>query len=649
MAQRGCSMDERYDPLFPEDDGTVEETVQPVSDEVLTRMDAATEAAGGPYRPHPEEEGCIGWTMFDTPQARDGTVVGLLPKEQVGRVPNRALVRIRSVQDGRSYLGIIQEGPFAEPDGLRADAPVVVTTTVRGRIFMPRYHGRLHVELMGEEKAGGLVPPRFRPFPNSPVFLLDVAETARVLRCGGELVLGQALGHEGLEVGIPATRKGVLPRHTGVLGTTGSGKSTTVSRLIHQAQKAGSAVVLLDVEGEYTEMGAPTDDPKMVEALRARGQAPEGVPNTHLYHLVGCDTTNPRHPARTEFSLPFSRLSPYAVIEVLDLSEAQAHRYWQAYDVAKQLLRDLKVYPASREEEAEALALNEFDAGYPRLTLSILLDVANACHHVANKNQGDPQPYNDLLRANVERLKQAVRAAQPDHAVSWRALLARLWQLHRLGVFDRGGQGRQGAPASQRDLWGGTAPRGTAPGEPIAYAELVQPGRVSIVDLSDTESPDLKNLVIADILRGVQEAQEAAYTEAVRRGQPLPRTLVVVEEAHEFLSEERIDRMPHLFQQVARIAKRGRKRWLGLVFVTQHPQHLPSQLFGLINSYVLHRINDAAVIARLRRSIGGVDEGLWERLPALAPGQAVATFTHMARPLLVAVDPTPCKLRMAEE
>ena len=40
--------------------------------------------------------------------------------------------------------------------------------------------------------------------------------------------------------------------------------------------------------------------------------------------------------------------------------------------------------------------------------------------------------------------------------------------------------------------------------------------------------------------------------------------------------------MDSLFKQVARIAKRGRKRGLGLVFVTQLPQHLPRQVFGLV-------------------------------------------------------------------
>jgi hypothetical protein len=106
--------------------------------------------------------------------------------------------------------------------------------------------------------------------------------------------------------------------------------------------------------------------------------------------------------------------------------------------------------------------------------------------------------------------------------------------------------------------------------------------------------------------------------------------------------------MPVLFQQVARIARRGRKRWLGLVFVTQLPQHLPDEVLGLINNWVLHKTNDSNVVARLRRSIGGIDDSLWGRLPNLAPGQAVVSFTSLARPLLVAIDPTPCKLLMVE-
>lgn len=84
------------------------------------------------------------------------------------------------------------------------------------------------------------------------------------------------------------------------------------------------------------------------------------------------------------------------------------------------------------------------------------------------------------------------------------------------------------------------------------------------------------------------------------------------------------------------------------MFVTQAPEHLPNELLGLINNFILHKIKGERVISSLSRSIGGVDEGLWKRLPNLAPGQAVVSFGHLARPLLVAVDPAPAKLRMVE-
>jgi DNA helicase HerA-like ATPase len=168
------------------------------------------------------------------------------------------------------------------------------------------------------------------------------------------------------------------------------------------------------------------------------------------------------------------------------------------------------------------------------------------------------------------------------------------------------------------------------------------------VDLGDTDSPQLNNLVIAELLRGIALQQNRSYALAAKEGKTPPRTMVIIEEAHEFLSAERIAQMPILYQQVARISRRGRKRWLGLVFVTQLPQHLPDEVLGLINNYILHKIADAGVISKLQRSLGGMDDGLWRRLPSLAPGQAIVSMSSMTRPLMVAIDPTPCKLRLVE-
>jgi uncharacterized protein len=572
----------------------------------------------------------VGRTMFDTPGAQDGSITVLLPREEIAGVPLQSLVRITSPGDGRRYLGIVVSGPFAEPDGLRADANVIVATAVRGGIFMPRYHGRVQVELLGEEVEGQLLPPRFRPLPNSPVHVLGLDDKRRALRADGNLRLGVALGDEELDIGVPSDRKSVLPRHVAVLGTTGGGKSTTIGTLVSEAQRAGIAVVLLDTEGEYVHLAEPSDDVVMRTALARRGLEPAGVPDSRLYHLTGTETANPGHPRRQEFGLDFSRLSPYTVAEITAMSDAQQERFLKVFDIGRQVLRDLGIFPRPRNEgdERRALELNEFEVGYPHLSLALVLDLVNLCITVADKGDvDDVKVLSAEMRTPQARTKVIgrIHAAKPYHVVSWRALAGKLWQLHRLHIFDQ--------PQHP----------------PLRVTELLRPGRVSIVDLSGTDSPTVNNIVIADLLRRLQIAQDKAYKsfEADPEAGVRP-ALVVVEEAHEFLSAHRIAKMPFLFEQVSRIAKRGRKRWLGLVFVTQLPQHLPREVLGLVNNHVLHKINDDAVIRDLRHVIPGIDESLWRRLPALAPGQAVVSFTHMTRPLLVSIDPSPARLRMID-
>jgi hypothetical protein len=594
--------------------------------EAFRAIDAVSERAGGPWVPPAGYEGSIGRTMFDAPVSKDGTVTVLLPKESIDQLPHQALVRIESLADERTYLGAVVEGPFAEPDGLRADATPIVVTTVKGGLLMPPYHGRTQVEILGERlKEGAIVPPRLRPKPNSPVFALGAEETADVLRLHGNLRLGLAEGFDDLAVSIPAGKKNVLPRHLGVLGTTGGGKSTTVSGLIARAQTLGMAIVLIDTEGEYCAVHEETADADMLQALKRRELQPGGVGDTHIFHLVGREAANPQHPRLSSFSLRFSELSPYAVQEILDLTDAQSERFFKAYDVTKVALERLSTRPTSEAERRTLMEYDELDSGYPGMTLSHLYDVIHAIESIIDKDGTDPYLENAVFSSKRKELVQLIAAADPPkHVFSWRALRGRLGRVKRLKIFDS-----------------------TAAGA-LDYARMLRPGRVSILDLSDTDSPQIRNLVIAELLRGVQVQQEENYQAAVAEGkQPTP-TLIMIEEAHEFLSAQRIQKMQVLFQQVARIARRGRKRWLGLVFITQLPQHLPDEVMGLINNWIIHKVSDAGVVSRLKRTIGGINERLWQRLPSLAPGQAIVSFTSFARPLQASIDPTPCKLLMVE-
>ena len=621
---------------------------RPVSGEAMDRLAAAAAApgVGGAFEPDPAYAGAVAFTHFDAPASENNALTVLLPKETMGKLPAQSLVRIRSPKDDadpggsrdRDYLGVVVAGPFAEPDGLRADASIVVATTVsgHGQVFLPRYHGRALVEILGEidpddtgAPTGRVMPPQHRPRPSSPVFPLDDEQTAHFLNAGGgrpaDARLGVMVGRERVAVSVPTDAKHVLPRHTAVLGTTGGGKSTTVAGLVHQLQRAGVATVVIDVEGEYTDIDQPADDPAMLAALRRRGILASGVGDHHVLHPVGRETSREGSAARVHsFSLRFSELSPYSVTELLEMPDAQQERFLKLFDATRALLRDLKFFPATRDEEDQLAALDELETGYPRMTLSHLIDVAGVFAHAVARDEGEPPLYNDIFAANRSRVREKVHGYKSSHEFSWRGLIGRLHRVNRLKIFDN--------PAAP----------------PLRYAGFLEPGRVSVVDLSDTDEPQVRNLVIADLLRGVQREQEEQVRRSLAAGRPPTPVVVVIEEAHEFLSAQRLKQMPTLFQQVARIARRGRKRWLGLVFVTQLPQHLPDEALGLINNFILHKISDAGVIDRLRKSITGLDRAQWATVPGLAPGQAVVSLTSLTRPLLVSIDPAPCRLRLVE-
>ena len=95
----------------------------------------------------------------------------------------------------------------------------------------------------------------------------------------------------------------------------------------------------------------------------------------------------------------------------------------------------------------------------------------------------------------------------------------------------------------------------------IRYGEMLKPGRVNVIDLSDVENMDVRNPAIAETLRGILARQQDRHDETIAKklngedAAPL-MTNVIIEEAHEFLSARRISKMPTLRDQLIKIAKR---------------------------------------------------------------------------------------------
>lgn len=615
---------------------TTVDTVMKPPDDTVAKLEREAQEHSGPYEFPPEDVGSIGRTMFDMPSSKDGTVTVLMPANSIADLPGQSLVKIKSAPDKRTYIGAVVEGPFTEPDGLRADSTPMVVSATKGHMFLPPYHGRAQIEIVGElDEDNEMSAPRRRPSPNSPVFTMGVDEMSEHLGLAGNVRIGLAEGFDDMPVLTDTNRKDFIPRHIAVLGTTGGGKSTTVSGLVARTAAEGMAIIMIDTEGEYCEINEPTSDGRMKRALSHKGMEPKGVSNTHVLYPVGRTPKNDKHPSKAAFSLRFANLSPYTFKEILDLSDAQEERFFKAYDVTKVVMGVFKLITKKGGEKL--LTHDELSDGYPDMKFSYLYDVVAQVAAIVNEDDDPHYLVNNIFKDRRDEFKKAINTAlnaskkkSGGDAASWRALLGKLGRIKRLNVFDN--------PNA----------------DPLDHTKFLEPGRVSILDLSDTDSPVVNNLVIADILRCTSDAQNDKYTEVQKSkeegkgdGRPTP-VMVVIEEAHEFLSRERITKMGNLFQQVARIARRGRKRWMGLCFVTQLPQHLPDEVFGLVNSFVLHKISDSNVLKRLKSAVGNVPESMWERLHSLAPGQALVSLVTMKRPLFVNIDPTPCRLLMTD-
>lgn len=224
---------------------------------------------------------------------------------------------------------------------------------------------------------------------------------------------------------------------------------------------------------------------------------------------------------------------------------------------------------------------------------------------------GAKVPYNigHLLERCNERIPQG------NDFVDFRGLSAKLTRLKRSEAFDN-----VALPA-------------------IDPAKMMLPGRVSVFDIS-VANDTIKNLVTADLLRKV-----FAYKIAKEDS---PRTLVVIEEAHTFISRERAATMGATLTMIRDIARRGRKRWLGMSFVSQQPGHLPPEVFELCNTRIVHNVKSTHNLEALMKTAGDVTQEMWQQCPLLGSGQAVVSTPQFKDPVIVNIRPASTKRKFTQ-
>jgi DNA helicase HerA-like ATPase len=298
---------------------------------------------------------------------------------------------------------------------------------------------------------------------------------------------------------------------------------------------------------------------------------------------------------------------------------------------APQGLNDFHVYyPVSCASDREGsrpftLRMADFDSAITAELLQATLGERNALldciDHFQQKfysqvRTSDRDRENELLDCSPQaklpytvqllRSRATERSPRSTESLDFVGLASKLQLLLHSGAFDQAGM------------------------KSLDPAEMLQPGRVNVIDVS-IANDTIKNLVTADLLR-------KAFAYKIARPEA-PPSLLVIEEAHSFMSRERVHAMQATLQMLRNVTRRGRKRWLSLAFVSQQPGHLPAEIFELCNTRLVHTLRSMHNLDSLMTSTGDVTRELWARCPLLGTGEAIVSTPQLHRSVIATIRP----------
>ena len=385
----------------------------------------------------------------------------------------------------------------------------------------------------------------------------------------------------------------LITRHSAVLGSTGSGKSTTVASLLRAittrpvAEAYPSArVLLLDVHGEYS------------DAL------------VDVAQIFSVERQNDREPL----------FIPYWALDTKELLEFLAGPLDGRRETAfTDKIFELKAAAHERQEfggvdSASITADTPLPFSLKKLWYD-LVDFEIATFEGKDRDQPTRQDPGDADTLTPPKYKPHAMGAAGPFLNSQAIGVARPLELLRSRLLDRrydfllhpGPWEPDLSGVCQMDLDG------------LLRGWLGGDKPITILDLSGVPSGVLERLV-GSILRIVYEA--LFWSRAKTEGGIDRPLLVVMEEAHRYLSESSEGLASEVVQ---RIAKEGRKYGVGAMIVSQRPSEVNETILSQCGTFFTMRLSNPSDRARIQGTLPDGLVGLLDVLPVLRTGEAVVT------------------------
>lgn len=495
----------------------------------------------------------------------------------------------------------------------------------------------LKIQLIGEGYRKGNFQRGISQYPtiDDEVHLVSEADLANIYgeqKKQSHLVrVGHIAGSESIDALVDLNK--LVTRHSVVVGTTGSGKSTTVAALLNVLSDSirfpSARIIVLDIHGEYG------------SALKDRA---------NIYKINPEATSNFEKPLH----IPYWALSADELFEITfgnfgDNSKAKnliIERITQLKQVAFEKLSDDSKSGIIKENiNADSpipfsinalwyeLYCKEFgtyfsDNAKPPVEANWAFEMdssGNKC--VGNAEKGipprfrkvksvanDPEKINYLpdplnLRNQLENLGAKLRISRYDFLFKPGEWLPKL----------------DGTVGKDLDLlikdWIGSE-------KPI-----------SILDLSGVPT-SITNNIVGVLLRILYDG--LFWSRNLKEGGRLRPLLLVMEEAHSYLNDINKGVASSIVQ---RIVKEGRKYGIGAMIVSQRPSEINATILSQCGTFFAMRLSNHADRAHITGAITDNLEGLTNMLPILRTGEALILGEAVKLPMRTMIEAPPKEKR----
>jgi uncharacterized protein len=344
----------------------------------------------------------------------------------------------------------------------------------------------------------------------------------------------------------------LLGKHFALLGSTGTGKSTSAALILHRICEMAPEghIVMIDPHGEYS------------AAFESNGA---------IY-----DVSN--------LAMPYWLMNFEEHCEVF-VTSSGSNRQMDADILAKCLLA-----AKAKNRLAEGVAKLTVDSPIPYL----LSDLTNLIQLEMGKldKAGDSAPYM-RLKTKIDEIK-----ADPRYSFMFSGMLVADTMAEFIArVFRLPGQGKP----------------------------------ISIIDVSGVPS-EITSVVVAVLSRMVFD--HAIWS----RGEQQRPVLLVCEEAHRYVPNERNADASSVGRILSRIAKEGRKYGVSLGLITQRPSDLAEGVLSQCGTIISMRLNNERDQAFVKAAMPEGARGFLDSIPALRNREAIICGEGVAIPIRVALD-----------